>query len=90
MANGKGIQRKNDKKNILRAREYSRKDLLEIEKAETSDPRLTVNIAYYPVFQNIRNILQELHLLLAPDKEYKKVLPNVTVVGFCKGESLKD
>ena len=41
------------------------------------------NISYHPVFQNIRNILQELYLLLAPDTEHKKVCPNVRVVGFC-------
>ena len=48
------------------------------------------NITYYPVFQNIRNILQELHLLLAPDKEYKKVFPDKPVVGFCNGKSHRD
>ena len=78
------------RKQILRAREYSRKDLLEREKAETSEPKLTLNITYYPVFQNIRNILQELHLLLAPDKKQKKVFSNVPVVGFYDGKSLKD
>ena len=78
------------RKQILRAREYSRKDLLEREKAETSEPKLTLNITYYPVFQNIRNILQELHLLLAPDTEHKKVSPNVPVVGFSNGKCLKD
>ena len=77
------------KKQILTAREDSRKDLLEREKAETSKPKLTFNITYYPVFQNIRNILQELHLLLAPDKEHKKVFPNVPVVGIRNGKSLK-
>ena len=71
-------------------RSNSRKDLLEREKAKTSKPRLTFNITYFPVFQNIRNILQELHLLLAPDKEYKKVFPDVPVVGFRNGKSLKD
>ena len=78
------------RKQILRAREHSRKDLLEREKAKTSEPRLTFNITYYPVFQNIRNILHELHLLLAPDKEHKKVFPDVPIVGFCNGKSLKD
>ena len=81
--NGKMIR-----KQILRTREHSR-TLLEREKAETSKPRLTFNITYYPVFQNIRNILQELHLLLAPDKEHKKVFPDVPVVGFSNGKSLK-
>ena len=33
---------------------------------------------------------RELHLLLAPDKEHKKVLPDVPVVGFQNGKSLKD
>ena len=83
--NGKIIR-----KQISRAREHSRKDLLEREKPETSEPELTFNITYYPVFQNIRNILQELHLLLAPDKEHKRVFPNVPIVRFRNGSSLKD
>ena len=78
------------RKQVLRAREHSRKDLLEREKADTSEPRLTFNITYYPVFQIIRNISKELHLLLAPEKEHKKVFPNVPVVGFRNGKSLKD
>ena len=86
----RGYNGKMIRKQILRAREHSRKDLLEREKAETSEPRLMFNITYYPVFQNIRNILQELHLLLAPDKEHKKVFPDVPVVGFRNGKSLKD
>ena len=72
--NGKMIR-----KQILRAREHSRKDLLEREKTETFEPKRTFNITYYPVFQNIRNTLQ-LYLLLAPDKEHKKVFPDEPVV----------
>ena len=78
------------RKQVLRARRHSRKDPLEREKAETSELKLTFNITYYPVFQNIINILQELYLLLAPDKEHKKVFTNVPVVGFRNGKSLKD
>ena len=78
------------RKQILRAREHSRKDLLEREKTETFEPKLTFNITYYPDFQNIRNTLQELHLLLASDKEHKKVFPDVSVVGFRNGKSLTD
>ena len=69
---------------------HSRKELLEREKAKTSQPRLAFNITYYPVFQNIRNILQELHLLLAPDREHKKAFLDVPVVGFRNAKSLKD
>ena len=78
------------RKKILRAREHSRKDLLEIEKTKTFVPKLTFNITYYPVFQNNKKILQELHLLLARDKEHKKVFPSIPVVGFCNVKSLKN
>ena len=45
------------------------------------------SVTYYPIFQNIRNTLQENHLLLlAPDKEYK----NIPVVKFCNDRSIKD
>ena len=70
-------QEKMIREQILIAREHSRKDLLEREKTETSDSKLTFNIIYDPVFQNIRTILLELHLLLTPDKEHTKVFPNV-------------
>ena len=86
----RGCNGKMIRKQILRAREHSRKDLLKRGKTGTSEPKLTFNITYYPVFQNIRNILQELHLLLAPDKEHKKVFPDVPVLGFRNGTSLKD
>ena len=78
------------RKQILRAQGYSRKNLLESENAETSNPKLMLNSTYFQVFQSIRNILQELHLLLAPDKEHKKVFPNVPVVGFCNGKTFKE
>ena len=47
-------------------------------------------LIYYPVFQNVRNILQELHILLTPDQELKKVFQDIPVVGFGNGKSLKD
>ena len=78
------------RKQILKAREHSRKDFLEREKTDISEPKLTFNITYYPVFQNIRSTLQELHLLLAPNKEHKKISPDVPVVEFRNGNSLKD
>ena len=35
-------------------------------------------------------IMEELHILLTPNKEHKKVFPNVLVIGFRNGKSLKD
>ena len=34
--------------------------------------------------------MEELHILLTPNKEHKKVFPNVPVIGFRNGKSLKD
>ena len=78
------------RKQILKVREHSRKDLLEREKTEISEPKLTFNITYYLVFQNIRNTLQESHLLLVRYKEHNNLFPDVTVAGFCNAKSLKD
>ena len=52
--------------------------------------KLTLNITYYPGFKNTKTNLEELQILLAPDKEHQKVFPNVPIVGFRNGESLKD
>ena len=34
--------------------------------------------------------MEELHILLTPNKEHKKIFPHVPVVGFRDGKSLKD
>ena len=34
--------------------------------------------------------MEELHILLIPNKEHKKVFPNVPVTGFRNGKGLKD
>ena len=64
-------------KPILRAREHSRNDLLEREKQQMSEQKLTFNITHNPAFQNVRAIMEKLHILLTPNKEHKKVFLNV-------------
>ena len=75
---------------ILKAKGESRDSLLERGNTRTSQSKLTFNITYYPAFENARGILEELQILLAPDKEHKKVFPEVPIVGFRNGKSLKD
>ena len=77
------------RKQILTAHEHSRTDLLEREKQQMSYQKLTVNISYYLAFQNVRARMEELHILLTPNKEHK-VFPNVPVIGFRNGKNLKD
>ena len=78
------------RKQVLRALEHSRESLLEKLKLESDQKKLPFYITYYLAFQNVRNILQELHILLTPDLEHKKVFQDIPVVGFCNGKSLKD
>ena len=51
---------------------------------------MTFNITYYPVFQKVWNILQELRILLTPDQELKKVFQDILVAGLRNDKSLKD
>ena len=51
---------------------------------------VTFNITYYPVFKNIRTVWEELHILLAPDEQHRKVFTNIPRIGYKNGKSLKD
>ena len=42
-----------------------------------NDDRVTFIIMYYPLFKNIRNILEEMHILLAPDEQHIKVFTDI-------------
>ena len=89
MAN-EGCNTKMIRKQILKVQEHPRNDLLERENPQMSGPALTFNISYYPAFQKVRAIMEEFHVLLTPNKEHEKVFPNVPVIGFRIGKSLKD
>ena len=78
------------RKQVLQACEHSRESLLEKVKSESTQDKLTFNITYYLAFQNVRNILQGLHILITPDKEHKKLFQEIPIVGFRNGKSLKD
>ena len=61
------------RKQLLKARNHSRNDLLEREKKQMSEQKLTFNIIYYPAFQNLRAIMKELHILSTPNRKHKKL-----------------
>ena len=54
-----------------------------------SEKKLTFNITYYLVFQTIISIMEELHILLSPSKEHKKVSPNAPVLGFGMARAIR-
>ena len=55
-----------------------------------NDERVTFNTTFYTVFKNIRKILEELRILLAPDEQHRKVFTDIPRIGFKNGKSLKD
>ena len=73
-----------------KAQKIPRNELLEKERNHLEKKKLTFNMTYCPVFQNTKTILEELEILLVPDKEHQKVFSNVPIVGFRDGKSLKD
>ena len=75
---------------ILKARGESRDSLLERGNTKTTDSKLTFNTTYYPAFQNVGSLLEEIQILLAQDKAHKNVFPEVPVVEFRNGKSLKN
>ena len=86
----RGYSKRMVRTQILKARGESRDSLLERANTRTSESKLTFNITYYLAFRNVRSILEKFQILLEPDKEHKKVFPEVPVVGFRNCKSLKD
>ena len=78
------------RKQILQSRQYARESLIEKMKSESDQKKLIFNNTRYPFFQNVRNILQELHILLTPSQEHKKVFQDIPVVGFGNCKNLED
>ena len=86
----RGYSEQEVRKQILRARDFSRDSLLDKENTREEQNKITFNLTYYSVFQNVKKILAELHLLLTPDVAHKAVFTNVPIIGFKNDRSLKD
>ena len=79
-----------NREEILKGRKIPTNKLSEKERNHREENKLTFNITYYPSFQNTKIILEELLILLASDKEHQKVFPNVPIVAFRNGKSVKE
>ena len=86
----RGYSEREVRKQVLRARSFSRDSLLDRESTREEQNKITFNLTYYPAFQNVKKILAELHLLLTPDVAHKTVFTNVPTIGFKNDRSLKD
>ena len=63
-----------------------------LEKLNNQEKRkkITFNRTYHPVFQDIRKILEETHLILASDDGNKKIFLDAPMIGFKINKMLKE
>ena len=62
MVSGKRLNEKIIRKQTFSAQEHSKYDLLVREKQQMSEKKLTLNNTYYPAFQNVRSVMDELYI----------------------------
>ena len=51
---------------------------------------MSLIFTYHPAYPKLKHILSNTDLLLTPDAQYRKVFPEVSIVSFNRGKSLKD
>ena len=78
----RGYSKKLVRKEILKARSQSGETILDKEGMPINDDIVAFNITHYPIFKNIRNILEEFHILLAQDEQHRKVFTDVLRISF--------
>ena len=74
----------------MRGRAICRDDLLNRGRTLQEKTQVTFNFTYYPVFKDVRKILEELNLLLTPDQAHKRVFSEVPIIEFKNTNSLAD
>ena len=85
----RGYSEKMVRKEILRARAIPRDALLEKVNNQEKQNKITFNITYHSVFRGARKILEELDVILTSDDGYKKVFPELPLIGFKSNKNLK-
>ena len=75
---------------ILKARKFSRSEVLNKQKRVENKNGFVFNITFHPVFSRLKNILSKIHLLLTPDRKHGKVFEKIPIIGFRRATSLKD
>ena len=78
------------RKQILKARAFSRDTLLDKTKEVRNSDRLVLTLTYHPSIKNFQNVLNEVHILVTPNKEHHKVFGYKPMIGWRKPKSLKN
>ena len=86
----RGYNEKVVRQQILKARKFTREDLLNQDFKTKERNKLVFNFTYHPAYSKLKHILSNINLLLTPDAQHRKVFPEVPIVGFKWRKSLKD
>ena len=74
----RGCSSKLVRKEILRARKIPKNDLLNKEKSQGNDSKLTFNITYCPVFRHLKSD----YGILACDENHERIFSEIPIIGF--------
>ena len=78
------------RKQILKARKFSRTELLNKQRKKENEKKLVLNITCHPSVAMLKILKIRIHLLLTPDNEHIKVFRNVAIIEFRRAKSLKN
>ena len=87
---GRGYSDKLVRKQILKARKFSRAELLHSRRKKENEDKLVLHIAFHPSLAQLRVIMTSIQVLLTLDNEHNKVFRDVPITEFRRAKSLKD
>ena len=74
-------------KQILKARNFSRAELLNNQRKKENEDKLVLNITYRLSLAQLKVIMARIHLLLTSDNEHNKVFRDAAIIGFRRAKS---
>ena len=74
----------------MKPKKFTRKDLLNQDSKTNGRNKLIFNFTYHSAYSKLKHVSTNINLLLTPDAQHGKVFPEVPIVGFKRGKSLKD
>ena len=78
------------RKQILKARKFSRTEVLNNQRKKENEEKPILNIRYHPSLAQLKTIMTRIHLLLTPDNEHNKLFRDVPIIGLRRAKSLRD
>ena len=85
----RGYSDKLVRRQILKGRKFSRSEVLNKQKSIGNKDTFGFNVTYHPMFSKLKNILSQIHLLLALDREHGKVFEKILIIWFRRAKSFK-